>query len=273
MNYDMGIYNNEINCTTLLSEKAEKELILRVKNGDAQAKEELIKANLRLVVSIARQLMAKYCSYDLDIKDLVQEGNIGLMKAVDKFNTDKGCKFSTYATWWIRQRITRYVSRLSGISEPLMKLINNYRRVQNKLAIELDRNPNKREIAEAMAITISKLDEILSFINEKVSLDAPLDSDTDSSLKDFIKSDEEDISEELFEGNKREKIIELLGLLSEKERDIIMARFGFDGHDYTLEELGKKYHVTPERIRQIESKVLIKLKHPRITRELKDYVR
>ncbi len=272
MNYDMGIYKTEINSSTLLNEVAEKELIVRFKNGDVQAKEELITANLRLVASIARQLMAKYCSYELDIKDLVQEGNIGLIEAINRFDIEKGFKLSTFAYCLITQRITRYVSRLSGIPEPLMKLINNYRRVQNKLAIELGRNPNKREIAEAMGIKISKLDEILLLINEKVSLDSPLNSDTDSSLKDFIPSDES-IDEEVFEGTKREKVIELLGRLSEKEKDIIMARFGFDEHNYTLEELGEKYNVSRERIRQIERKALIKLKHPRITRELIDYNR
>lgn len=271
MSYITSVYNTEIREISILSEDEERVLLTRIKNGDKEAKEKLIESNLRLVAWIARGVIARYSGYSLDEMDLIQEGNIALINAIDRFDFEKGNRLSTFASRLIYQRLAKYVSLSSGIPEHLIKLINNYRHIQNELAIELGRNPNKREIAEAMGIKTTRLDEILLLINEKVSLEAPFDNNEEGSLKDVIKSDDKDIVDEIFEGSKKDKILELLNHLSDKEKQIIMARFGFDGHVYTLEELSERYNLSRERIRKIEAKTLIKLRHPKIAKQLKDY--
>ena len=269
------MYLKEIGRVPLLNAEQEKEIAQRIVAGDGEAKDELITANLRLVVAIAK----KYVGRGLQFLDLIQEGNLGLVKAVDKFDYTKGFKFSTYATWWIRQAITRAIAdqaRTIRIPVHMVETINKLTRVQRQLVQELGREPNSEEIAEKMGngITPEKVREIQKIALDPVSLETPIGEEDDSHLGDFIEdkqvlSPDEYATKELL----KDEINEVLSLLNERERKVLQLRFGLiDGRQRTLEEVGKEFNVTRERIRQIEAKALRKLKHPTRSKRLKDFV-
>lgn len=273
INDPVRMYLKEIGRISLLSPEEELELSEKVAAGDEEAKNKLAESNLRLVVSIAK----RYVGRGLLFLDLIQEGNIGLMKAVDKFDCDKGYKFSTYATWWIRQAITRALAdqaRTIRVPVHMVETINKMSRIQRQLTLELNREPSEEELAKKMGISIDKVREVIKISQEPVSLETPIGEEDDSHLGDFIK-DESSMSPEEYATNEilKEEIKSVLMTLQVREQEVLELRFGLiDGTCHTLEEVGKKFNVTRERIRQIEAKALRKLRHPSRAKKLKDFL-
>ena len=267
------MYLKEIGKVPLLSAEEEIELAKRMELGDEEAKKKLCEANLRLVVSIAK----RYVGRGMLFLDLIQEGNLGLIKAVDKFDWRKGYKFSTYATWWIRQAITRSISdqaRTIRIPVHMVETINKLIRISRQLLQELGREPTPEEIAAEMDISVEKVREILKIAQEPVSLETPIGEEEDSHLGDFIPDDDVPAPAEAAAFSMlKEQLVEVLGTLTEREQKVLKLRFGLeDGRARTLEEVGKQFDVTRERIRQIEAKALRKLRHPSRSKKLKDYL-
>ena len=280
MNFDginiddpVRMYLREIGKIPLLSFDEELELAKRVINGDEEAKQKLAESNLRLVVSIAK----KYVGRGMLFLDLIQEGNMGLIKAVEKFDYTKGYKFSTYATWWIRQAITRAIAdqaRTIRIPVHMVETINKLIRVSRQLLQELGREPSPEEIAKEMNMPVERVREILKISQEPVSLETPIGEEEDSHLGDFIQDDNVPVPAEAAAYTLlKEQLQEVLGTLTEREQKVLKLRFGLeDGRARTLEEVGKEFEVTRERIRQIEAKALRKLRHPSRSKKLKDYL-
>jgi len=267
------MYLKEIGRVPLLTPDKEVELAKRMENGDEEAKRRLAEANLRLVVSIAK----RYVGRGMLFLDLIQEGNLGLIKAVEKFDYRKGYKFSTYATWWIRQAITRAIAdqaRTIRIPVHMVETINKLIRVSRQLLQELGREPNPEEIAKEMNISEDKVREIMKIAQEPVSLETPIGEEEDSHLGDFIEDQEARApAEEASFTLLREQLDEVLKTLTDREQRVLRLRFGLDdGRARTLEEVGQKFGVTRERIRQIEAKTLRKLRHPSRSKKLKDYL-
>ena len=273
VNDPVRMYLKEIGVVPLLSNEEEKELAIAVENGDLEAKQRLAEANLRLVVSIAK----RYVGRGMQFLDLIQEGNMGLMKAVDKFDYSKGFKFSTYATWWIRQAITRAIAdqaRTIRIPVHMVETINKLVREQRNLLQELGQDPTPEQIAERMDMTPDKVREILKIAQEPVSLETPIGEEDDSHLGDFI---EDEVIENPVDYTTRvvlrEQLDEVLDTLTAREANVLRLRFGLDdGKMRTLEDVGKVFNVTRERIRQIEAKALRKLRHPSRSKQLKDFI-
>ena len=267
------MYLKEIGKVPLLSADEEIELAKKMEKGDEEAKKKLCEANLRLVVSIAK----RYVGRGMLFLDLIQEGNLGLIKAVDKFDWRKGYKFSTYATWWIRQAITRSIAdqaRTIRIPVHMVETINKLIRVSRQLLQEYGREPSPEEIAAEMDISEEKVREILKIAQEPVSLETPIGEEEDSHLGDFIPDEEVPAPAEAAAFSMlKEQLVEVLDTLTEREQKVLKLRFGLeDGRARTLEEVGKQFDVTRERIRQIEAKALRKLRHPSRSRKLKDYL-
>ena len=267
------MYLKEIGKVPLLTAQEEIELAKRMEQGDEYAKQKLCEANLRLVVSIAK----KYVGRGMLFLDLIQEGNLGLIKAVDKFDWTKGYKFSTYATWWIRQAITRSIAdqaRTIRIPVHMVETINKLIRVSRQLLQEEGREPSPDEIAAEMGISVEKVREILKIAQEPVSLETPIGEEEDSHLGDFIPDEDAPAPAEAAAFSMlKEQLVDVLGTLTEREQKVLKLRFGLeDGRARTLEEVGKKFDVTRERIRQIEAKALRKLRHPTRSKKLKDYL-
>ena len=267
------MYLKEIGKVPLLTAEQETELAQRMEQGDQDAKRELAEANLRLVVSIAK----RYVGRGMLFLDLIQEGNLGLIKAVEKFDYRKGYKFSTYATWWIRQAITRAIAdqaRTIRIPVHMVETINKLIRVSRQLLQELGREPTPEEIAKAMGISENKVRDIIKIAQEPVSLETPIGEEEDSHLGDFIQDDEAPApAEAASHALMKEQLWEVLDTLTPREEKVLRLRFGLDdGHQRTLEEVGKEFNVTRERIRQIEAKALRKLRHPSRSKKLKDYI-
>ena len=273
INDPVRMYLKEIGKISLLSPEEEMDLSIRVANGDQEAARLLAESNLRLVVSIAK----RYVGRGLLFLDLIQEGNIGLMKAVEKFDYDKGYKFSTYATWWIRQAITRALAdqaRTIRVPVHMVETINKMARIQRQLTLELNREPSEEEIAKKMGVGVEKVREVIKISQDPVSLETPIGEEEDSHLGDFV-PDERNMSPEDFTTNEilKEEIKSVLETLQPREQQVLELRFGLiDGTSYTLEEVGKKFDVTRERIRQIEAKALRKLRHPSRAKKLKDFL-
>ena len=267
------MYLKEIGQIKLLSLDEELKLADRIMEGDEEAKRTLAESNLRLVVSIAK----RYVGRGMLFLDLIQEGNIGLMKAVEKFDVSKGYKFSTYATWWIRQAITRAIAdqaRTRRVPVHMVETINKLARIHRQLTLELNREPSEEELSKKMNLPVERIREILKISQEPVSLETPIGEEDDSHLGDFIK-DEHNMSPEDYATNEllKQEISEVLLTLTEREEKVIKLRFGLeDGKSRTLEEVGQMFGVTRERIRQIEAKALRKLRHPSRSRKLKDYM-
>ena len=267
------MYLKEIGNVPLLSAEEEINLAVRIQGGDDIAKQELAEANLRLVVSIAK----RYVGRGMQLLDLIQEGNMGLMKAVEKFDHTKGFKFSTYATWWIRQAITRAIAdqaRTIRIPVHMVETINKLVRVQRQLLQDLGREPTPEEIGAEMDLPTEKVREILKIAQEPVSLETPIGEEDDSHLGDFIE-DEGAMSPEVFTSSAllREQLEDVLDTLTDREENVLRLRFGLDdGNIRTLEQVGKVFGVTRERIRQIEAKALRKLRHPSRSKQLKDFL-
>lgn len=267
------MYLKEIGKIPLLTGEEEIMLAKRMEDGDVIAKKRLAEANLRLVVSIAK----RYVGRGMQFLDLIQEGNMGLMKAVDKFDYKKGFKFSTYATWWIRQAITRAIAdqaRTIRIPVHMVETINKLVRVQRQLIQELGREPTNEEIAEEMGIDVEKVRDVRKIAQEPVSLETPIGEEEDSHLGDFIEDDSAIAPDDAANFTMlREQLNEVLGTLNDRERKVLELRFGLtDGTPRTLEEVGKEFNVTRERIRQIEAKALRKLKHPSRSNKLRDFL-
>ncbi len=267
------MYLKEIGKVPLLSAEEEIDLAKRMELGDQEAKKRLAEANLRLVVSIAK----RYVGRGMLFLDLIQEGNLGLIKAVEKFDYRKGYKFSTYATWWIRQAITRAIAdqaRTIRIPVHMVETINKLIRVSRQLLQELGREPTPEEIAEEMSMPVDRVREILKISQEPVSLETPIGEEEDSHLGDFIQDDNVPVPADAAAFTLlKEQLEEVLGTLTEREQKVLTLRFGLeDGRARTLEEVGKEFNVTRERIRQIEAKALRKLRHPSRSRKLKDYL-
>ncbi|MGI5943028.1 MAG: RNA polymerase sigma factor RpoD [Pelotomaculaceae bacterium] len=267
------MYLKEIGRVPLLTPEEEVDLAKRMEDGDEEAKRRLAEANLRLVVSIAK----RYVGRGMLFLDLIQEGNLGLIKAVEKFDYRKGYKFSTYATWWIRQAITRAIAdqaRTIRIPVHMVETINKLIRVSRQLLQELGREPSPEEIASEMNISEEKVREIMKIAQEPVSLETPIGEEEDSHLGDFIEDhDARAPAEEASFTLLREQLDEVLKTLTEREQRVLRLRFGLDdGRARTLEEVGQKFGVTRERIRQIEAKTLRKLRHPSRSKKLKDYL-
>lgn len=267
------MYLKEIGKVPLLSAEEEIELAKKMEMGDLEAKQRLAEANLRLVVSIAK----RYVGRGMLFLDLIQEGNLGLIKAVEKFDYRKGYKFSTYATWWIRQAITRAIAdqaRTIRIPVHMVETINKLIRVSRQLLQELGREPTPEEIAEEMNMPEERVREILKISQEPVSLETPIGEEEDSHLGDFIQDDNVPVPSDAAAFTLlKEQLVEVLGTLTEREQKVLRLRFGLDdGRARTLEEVGKEFNVTRERIRQIEAKALRKLRHPSRSRKLKDYL-
>ncbi len=270
------MYLREIGRIPLLTGEEEIDLARKIVEGGesgARAKQKLVQANLRLVVSIAK----KYVGRGMLFLDLIQEGNLGLIRAAEKFDHERGYKFSTYATWWIRQAITRAIAdqaRTIRIPVHMVETINKLKKITRKLAQELSRKPTEEELATAMAISVPKLRDIIKVAQEPLSLETPIGKEEDSRLGDFIEDREAKapattVAHELL----REDLTEVLSSLSPRERDVLRLRFGLDdGRQRTLEEVGQLFGVTRERIRQIEAKALRKLRHPNRSRRLKEYI-
>ena len=267
------MYLKEIGTVPLLSVEEEYRLAVRKSQGDEVAKQRLIEANLRLVVSIAK----RYTGRGMSFLDLVQEGNLGLIKGVEKFDPEKGFKLSTYATWWIRQSVTRALAdqaRTIRVPVHMVETINKMSKMQRKLTLELGYEPSIKELADHLDMSEEKVQEIMQIAREPASLETPIGEEDDSNLGDFV-ADSNVVSPE---GNVesvmlREHIDTLLGDLKERERQVIVLRFGLeDGHPRTLEEVGKEFNVTRERIRQIEAKALRKLRHPSRSKKLRDFL-
>ncbi len=269
------LYLREIGKIPLLNAEEELALAQRVVAGDKDAKDKMAEANMRLVVSIAK----RYVGRGLDLLDLIQEGNTGLLRAVEKFDPDKGFKFSTYATWWIRQAITRAIAdqaRTIRIPVHMVETINKLLRTQRRLTQELNREPTNEEIAKAMEIDVEKVEHIMKIKQDISSLDASVrDDEEDSVLADFIE-DEDTVSPEESATNQllKEHVKDMLGSLTEREQKILKLRFGLeDGKSHTLEEVGQEFSVTRERIRQIEAKALAKLRKHKDSKKLHDYIK
>ena len=267
------MYLKEIGKVPLLTAEEEIELAKRMEAGDEKAKQKLAEANLRLVVSIAK----RYVGRGMLFLDLIQEGNLGLIKAVEKFDYEKGYKFSTYATWWIRQAITRAIAdqaRTIRIPVHMVETINKLIRESRQLLQELGREPLPEEIAERMGISVERVREILKISQEPVSLATPIGEEEDSHLGDFIQDQNVPVPAEAAASNLlRDQLNEVLDTLTEREQKVLRLRFGMDdGRARTLEEVGKEFQVTRERIRQIEAKALRRLRHPSKSRKLKDYL-
>ncbi len=267
------MYLKEIGKVPLLSAEEEIELAKKMELGDQEAKKRLAEANLRLVVSIAK----RYVGRGMLFLDLIQEGNLGLIKAVEKFDYRKGYKFSTYATWWIRQAITRAIAdqaRTIRIPVHMVETINKLIRVSRQLLQELGREPSPEEIAEEMNMPVDRVREIMKISQEPVSLETPIGEEEDSHLGDFLPDDNVPVPADAAAFTLlKEQLVEVLGTLTEREQKVLRLRFGLDdGRARTLEEVGKEFNVTRERIRQIEAKALRKLRHPSRSRKLKDYL-
>ncbi|MCX6383640.1 MAG: RNA polymerase sigma factor RpoD [Actinobacteria bacterium] len=267
------MYLKEIGKVRLLTAAEEVQLAKKIELGDMEAKKRLVEANLRLVVSIAK----KYVGRGMLFLDLIQEGNLGLIRAVEKFDYKKGYKFSTYATWWIRQAITRAIAdqaRTIRIPVHMVETINKLIRVQRQLLQKLGREPLPEEIAEQMEITPDRVREIMKISQEPVSLETPIGEEEDSHLGDFIEDQEVEAPSDAASFTMlQEQLHEVLNTLNDRERKVIQLRFGLnDGHPRTLEEVGREFGVTRERIRQIESKTLSKLRHPNRSSVLKDFL-
>ncbi|WP_302013245.1 RNA polymerase sigma factor RpoD [[Ruminococcus] torques] len=267
------MYLKEIGKVPLLSAEREIELAKRMEEGDEDAKKELAEANLRLVVSIAK----RYVGRGMLFLDLIQEGNLGLIKAVEKFDYHKGYKFSTYATWWIRQAITRAIAdqaRTIRIPVHMVETINKLIRVSRQLLQEFGREPLPEEIAKELDMPVERVREILKISQEPVSLETPIGEEEDSHLGDFIQDDNVPVpAEAAAQTLLKEQLDEVLDTLTEREQKVLRLRFGMnDGRARTLEEVGKEFDVTRERIRQIEAKALRKLRHPSRSRKLRDYL-
>lgn len=269
------LYLREIGKIPLLTAEEELALAQRVVAGDKKAKDQMAEANMRLVVSIAK----RYVGRGLDLLDLIQEGNTGLLRAVEKFDPDKGFKFSTYATWWIRQAITRAIAdqaRTIRIPVHMVETINKLLRTQRRLTQELNREPTNEEIAKAMEIDVDKVEHIMKIKQDISSLDASVrDDEEDSVLGDFIEDEDTVTPEEAATGQLlKEHVKEMLSALTEREQKILKLRFGLeDGKSHTLEEVGQEFSVTRERIRQIEAKALAKLRKHKDARKLHDYIK
>lgn len=269
------LYLREIGKVPLLSSEEELELARRVVAGEKEAKDQMAEANMRLVVSIAK----RYVGRGLDLLDLIQEGNTGLLRAVEKFDPDKGFKFSTYATWWIRQAITRAIAdqaRTIRIPVHMVETINKLLRTQRRLTQDLNREPTNEEIAEAMEIDIDKVEHIMKIKQDISSLDASIrDDEEESVLADFIEDEDTITPEESATGQLlKEQVKDMLGALTEREQKILRLRFGLeDGRNHTLEEVGQEFAVTRERIRQIEAKALAKLRRHKDAKKLLDYIK
>ena len=267
------MYLKEIGKVPLLTAEEEIDLAQRMEMGDEEAKQKLCEANLRLVVSIAK----RYVGRGMLFLDLIQEGNLGLIKAVDKFDWRKGFKFSTYATWWIRQAITRSIAdqaRTIRIPVHMVETINKQIRITRQLLQEYGRDPTPEEIAEEMEISVEKVREISKIAQEPVSLETPIGEEEDSHLGDFI-PDEEALSpaDAAAFSMLKEQLVEVLSTLTDREQEVLRLRFGLDdGRARTLEEVGQQFKVTRERIRQIEAKALRKLRHPNRSKRLRDYL-
>ncbi len=267
------MYLKEIGNVPLLTSEQEVDLAMRVEAGDVSAKRELTEANLRLVVSIAK----KYVGRGMPFLDLIQEGNMGLMKAVDKFDYTKGYKFSTYATWWIRQAITRGIAdtgRTIRVPVHMVETINKTLRMTRQLLQELGREPTPEEVAERLGVPACRVSEVLKISRDPVSLDTPIGEEDDSHLGDFIEDDTAlSPADSATFSMLREELANALESLTERERQVVKLRFGLeDGRARTLEEVGKEFNVTRERIRQIEAKALRKLRHPSRSKRLKDFL-
>lgn len=267
------MYLKEIGKVPLLSADEEIELAKRMEAGDEEAKKRLAEANLRLVVSIAK----RYVGRGMLFLDLIQEGNLGLIKAVEKFDFRKGFKFSTYATWWIRQAITRAIAdqaRTIRIPVHMVETINKLIRVSRQLLQELGREPSPEEISKEMHMPVERVREILKISQEPVSLETPIGEEEDSHLGDFIQDDNVPVPADAAAFTLlKEQLVEVLSTLTEREQKVLRLRFGLDdGRARTLEEVGKEFNVTRERIRQIEAKALRKLRHPSRSRKLKDFL-
>lgn len=267
------MYLKEIGKVPLLSANDEIDLARRMEDGESEAKRKLAEANLRLVVSIAK----RYVGRGMLFLDLIQEGNLGLIKAVEKFDYRKGYKFSTYATWWIRQAITRAIAdqaRTIRIPVHMVETINKLIRVSRQLLQELGREPQPEEIAKEMAMSVEKVREIMKISQEPVSLETPIGEEEDSHLGDFIPDDDAPAPAEAAAFTLlKEQLIDVLDTLTAREEKVLRLRFGLDdGRARTLEEVGKEFNVTRERIRQIEAKALRKLRHPSRSKKLKDYL-
>ncbi len=267
------MYLKEIGKVDLLSAEEETELAERMTQGDEEAKKKLAEANLRLVVSIAK----RYVGRGMQFLDLIQEGNLGLIRAVDKFDYTKGYKFSTYATWWIRQAITRAIAdqaRTIRIPVHMVETINKLVRVSRQLVQELGREPTPEELAKGLNMSVEKVREISKISQEPVSLETPIGEEEDSHLGDFIPDDDAPApSEAASYVLLKEQLVEVLKTLTPREAKVLTLRFGLiDGRQRTLEEVGKEFNVTRERIRQIEAKALRKLRHPSRSKKLKDFL-
>ena len=273
INDPVRMYLKEIGKISLLSSEEELELSERVTKGEQEAKNKLAEGNLRLVVSIAK----RYVGRNLSFLDLIQEGNMGLMKAVEKFDAGKGFKFSTYATWWIRQAITRAIAdQAKTIRVPvhMVETINKLKRIQRQLTIELSREPTEEELSAKMDIPVEKIIEIIKIDVDPISLEKPTREDEDSCVADFIK-DESNMSPEDYTINEllKDEISSALSTLTDREAQVLKYRFGLDdGTCRTLEEVGNMFGITRERIKQIEAKALRKLRHPSLSKKLKDYL-
>lgn len=273
INDPVRMYLKEIGRISLLSPEEEAELSIRVANGDEEAKNILAESNLRLVVSIAK----RYVGRGLLFLDLIQEGNIGLMKAVEKFDYGKGYKFSTYATWWIRQAITRALAdqaRTIRVPVHMVETINKMARIERQMTLELNREPTDQELSKKMGLSVEKIAEIRKISQDPVSLETPIGEEDDSHLGDFL-ADERTMSPEDFATYEilKDELRQVLDTLTTREKEVLELRFGlFDGSSHTLEEVGKKFKVTRERIRQIEAKALRKLRHPSRAKKLKDFL-
>ena len=267
------MYLKEIGRIKLLTPEEEQEIAKKMAEGDEDARKRMSEANLRLVVSIAK----RYVGRGMQLLDLIQEGNLGLMKAVEKFDYTKGYKFSTYATWWIRQSITRAIAdqaRTIRIPVHMVETINRVLRTSHSMVQKLGREPTTKEIADELHIEESKVEEVLKIAQEPVSLETPIGEEEDSHLGDFIQDDEaSQPSEEASYTLLREQLEEVLSTLTPREEQVLRMRFGLtDGKLHTLEEVGKEFDVTRERIRQIESKALRKLRHPSRSKKLRDFL-
>lgn len=273
INDPVRMYLKEIGRISLLSLEEETALSERIAAGDEEAKNILAESNLRLVVSIAK----RYVGRGMLFLDLIQEGNIGLMKAVEKFDANKGYKFSTYATWWIRQAITRAIAdqaRTIRVPVHMVETINKLSRYQRQLTLELNREPTEEELAKKMGMPVEKVQEVIKIAQDPVSLETPIGEEDDSHLGDFVK-DERSMSPEEYTIHEmlKDEISDILLTLTEREEQVLRLRFGLDdGSCKTLEEVGQMFGVTRERIRQIEAKALRKLRHPSRSRKLKDFL-
>ena len=273
VNDNVRMYLKEIGKISLLTLEEEQELSKKVAEGDEKAKKRLAESNLRLVVSIAK----RYVGRGRLFLDLIQEGNIGLMKAVEKFDYGKGYKFSTYATWWIRQAITRALAdqaRTIRVPVHMVETINKMARIERQMTLELNREPTDQELSKKMGLSVEKIAEIRKISQDPVSLETPIGEEDDSHLGDFL-ADERTMSPEDFATYEilKDELKQVLNTLTVREKEVLELRFGlFDGSSHTLEEVGKKFKVTRERIRQIEAKALRKLRHPSRAKKLKDFL-